>query len=58
MNLDVQIILTTQRGKSAVENNYLAYWQKAKFKDELEKCGSDNVCQLKTKLSWVAIDAG
>ncbi|MFZ7201528.1 VENN motif pre-toxin domain-containing protein, partial [Avibacterium avium] len=44
-----------ETAKRAVENNYLSNWQKAKLKEELEKC-QDDLCRLKTKLSWAITD--
>ncbi|WP_406812298.1 polymorphic toxin-type HINT domain-containing protein [Histophilus somni] len=44
--------------KRAVENNYLAEWQKEKQKKELKECNGNTICEVRTKLYWGLIDVG
>ncbi|MGX2951639.1 VENN motif pre-toxin domain-containing protein, partial [Ursidibacter sp. B-7004-1] len=44
--------------KRAVENNYLAEWQKEKQEKELKECDGNTTCEVKTKLYWGLVDVG
>lgn len=55
-------LTTAQTGKAvaenAVENNYLADWQKEKRDQEIKECHGNISCEAKAKLYWGLVDTG